>query len=72
MWQSHTDVISLSSVAGMNRPLSSLEVLQQWFPLRNGMRMSFGLAVHILGWPLGGIEPEEHVIGTLCSHAAMR
>lgn len=38
--------------------------IEAMVPLRNGMGMSFGLAVHILGWPLGGI-------GTLCSHAAV-
>lgn len=71
MWQCHTDVITLSSVASHGQVTLLSGNTEAMVPLRNSMGMSFGLAVHILGWPLGGIEPEEHVIGTLCSHAAM-
>lgn len=33
--------------------------------------MSFGFNVNNLGWPLGGIAPEGHVIGALWSHPVM-
>lgn len=35
------------------------------------MGMAFGVNAHNLGWPLGGIAPEEHVIGALWSQPVM-
>jgi hypothetical protein len=35
------------------------------------MGISFGLNVQHLGWPLGGIALEGHVIGVLWSHPVM-
>lgn len=39
--------------------------------LMSDVGMSFGLNVHNLGWPLGGIAPEEPAIGALWSHPVM-
>lgn len=35
--------------------------------LMNGVRMPFGFADQVLGWPLGGIAPERPAIGALWS-----